>query len=361
MSQRKPPLRIGAIGCGSLSSAYHLPGIASTPGLTLTALCDLDEGSLDEAARRFGVRETFTDFEKMLDTVPLDGVSVVGPPSLHVAAARSLLRRGIPFLTEKPLTTRPEEAVELARLAQEHGDCGMVGYTSRSAPAQRLARRLSRLPEFGTLSFVLTAHRTQCPMHPYWDKADAREAFIHLHGVHAIDLWRFLGGDPVEVSTSVAGWRVEDGGEYARGSILVTVRTPGGPHGIIQMKAGNPFNGNIDSDVMGEHARVRVENDMTLVYDGPREWVRNAMEGDVLSDQIAGEQPTGCFVGTGLIHPAYYPDFFRLEWLAFARNLLAGQPLSPSIVDGCRTVFLTEAICRSLREDGAWVRVDCAL
>lgn len=354
-----PPLRIGAIGCGGLSSSCHLPAIRALPELDLVALCDLDRGRLAAAAQQFNVRETFTDFEHMLDTLALDGVSVIGPPDLHVAAAKSLLRRQVPFLTEKPLATKVADALELATLAAAHGDCGMVAYTSRAAPAQRLAWRISRAPEFGTLSFVSTAHRTQAAMYTYWDLEDPQEAFIHLHGVHAIDLWRFFGGDPEEVSASIAGWRVEKQDPlHARGSIVAFVRSAKGPHGIVQMKAGNAYNGAIDSDVMGELGRVRVESDMTLRYDGPRAWMADLMAGDVLADKITAEQPAGCFVGTGLVHPAYYPDFFRLEWLAFARNVIAGTPLSPSIADGCRTVLLADAICRSLRQGGPFVKVD---
>ena len=117
------------------------------------------------------------------------------------------------------------------------------------------------------------------------------------------------------------------------------------------MKAGASHSGDINSDVMGEGSRVRVENDQTLTYEGEREWIRKVMAGDVLADMIDFHQPVGRFVGAGLIQSSYH-DFFRFEWMAFTCTLLTGNLLSPSICDAYKTVCLTEAICQSLRDGG---------
>lgn len=350
------PIRIGGIGCGGMVSRVHFPAIQRIPELQLVALCDLDATRLAEAADRFRVADTFTRFEEMLDSGKIDAVSIIGPPSLHVMAARACLTRQIPFMTEKPLALTVADARELEDLAERYGDCGQVGFTNRFAPAQRLAWRISRLVDFGPISYVATTHLTDCRMCPYWDIENGVEAFIHLHGVHAIDLWRFFGGEPTEVSASVAGLRPLGQPHHAYGSVLVYVRTSDGPHGTIQMKASASHNGDVNSDVMGERARVRVENDQCLTYERGLDWVRQTMEGDVLADTFLTDQPAGSFLGTGNIMHSYW-DFFRYEWMAFARNLLAGRPFSPSIRDGYRTVCLTEAICASLRAGGAPTRV----
>ena len=351
------PLRIGAIGCGGFATGMHFTAMQGVPELKLAALCDINDERLQGAAAQFGVAETFSDFNEMLDKCQLDAVCVIGPPSLHVTVARVCLERQIPFFSEKPLATTADDARELDALAAKHGDCGQVGYTSRYSPAQRLAWRISRLPEFGLISDVTTTHLTQCHMHPFWDITDPTEAFINLHGVHAIDLWRFFGGDPVEVSASLSARRITEGGTIL-GSILVYVRTADGPHGTIRMKAGNAHNGEVSSDVTGEYTRVRVDNGQTLNYEGGQDWVRQVMAGDVLEGMFLPEQPVGRFVGNGLVSHSYVNDFFRFEWIAFARALLGGKPLSPSIQDACKTVFLTDAICRSLREGGGKVNVE---
>ncbi len=351
------PIRIGAIGCGGMSVGCHFPSIQRVPELKLVALCDIDEDRLQAAAAEFGVTDTYADFEQMLDSGKVDAVSIVGPPSLHVLGARACLTRQIPFMTEKPLALNVADAQQLAELAAKHGDCGQVGYTNRFSPSQRLAWHVSRSAEFGAISYVATTHLHTDTMTPVWDKTDLVEGSIHKHGVHAIDLWRFFGGDPVEVSASVAGMKMLDPADAgARGSVLAYVRTADGPHGTIQMKAGASHEGDINVDVMGENSRVRVENNQVVTYERLQDWITQTMAGDPLADTFHREQPVGQFVGTGQTVKSY-ADFFRCEWLAFARALLDGMELSPSIVDGYKTVCLTEAICASLRNGGAPVKV----
>jgi predicted dehydrogenase len=268
------------------------------------------------------------------------------------------LERQIPFLTEKPLATTLSDVKALAELASQYGDCGQVGFTSRFSPANRLAWRISRSPEFGDISYVATTHLTFCSMpRSIWGIDGFEESFIRLHGVHAIDLWRFYGGDPVEVSASTAAFRVNEDDQSAFGSILVYVCTENGPHGTIHMKAGASHNGDINADVMGASSRVTVENDQTLKYEQGKDGLRQVFADDILGDTLSVDAAVGQFMGAGLTQYSYYPDFFRFEWMAFARSLTKGIPLSPSILDAYRTTCLTEAICDSLRKGGATVRV----
>lgn len=355
---KTPPLKLGFIGCGEFASLIHFPAIAAVPELKMIACCDTDSSRAQAATARFGASHIFQDFHKMLDQVELDAVGVVGPPALHAAAARELLARQIPFFTEKPISTRVEEARELARLAAQHGDCGQIGYTSRYAPAHRLAWRISRSAEFGPISDITTTHFTMERMDAFWDLPDPVEAFIYLHGVHGIDLWRYFGGDPIEVAASVSAVTKANDDHHQFGSVLAYVRTVNGPHGTIRLKAGAAHNGEVSSDISGQHSRVRVENSQTLSYEHPQDWIRKMMADDPLAGAFLREQPSGHFLNTGCQMHNYFPDFFRFEWMGFAQAILAGKPLSPSLSEGCKTAFLTDAICRSLREKGRIIQVD---
>lgn len=353
------PLRVGVVGCGGMAAGLHIPAIIRIPELELAAVCDINPERLASAAAQFGVTRTFADFREMLDGCELDAVGVIGPPDLHVQVARVCLEKQIPFMTEKPLATKLEDARELAELAAKHGDCGMVAYTSRFGPANRMAWGISRSEEFGPITYVATTHLSICPMPKgYWGIDDLAESFIKLHGVHAIDLWRFFGGDPVEVNASVAGLRVAEDGKSALGSILAHARTSDGPHGTIHMKAGASHNGDINVDVMGQSSRARIEDEQSLNYEQGSGGLRQAFADDLLSDTLLAEATVGQYMTPGLASYSYYPDFFRFEWMAFARSLVRGIPLSPSITDAYRTTCLTEAICQSLREGGGIVRVE---
>jgi len=63
MMKVNTPLRIGAIGCGSMATGFHLPGIQRIPELKLVALCDINQERLKAASARFNIADTFTDFD----------------------------------------------------------------------------------------------------------------------------------------------------------------------------------------------------------------------------------------------------------------------------------------------------------
>ncbi|MDO8685907.1 MAG: hypothetical protein Q7J78_04460, partial [Clostridiales bacterium] len=198
-----------------------------------------------------------------------------------------------------------------------------------------------------------------------WGIKDRVEILINAHGVHAIDLWRFFGGDPFEVSASVAEVSVSVAGEKQDeksvfASVLAYVRTFNGPHGVIHIKESATHDYDINTDIMGNYSRIRVENDMDVTYErscvNGNDWARRAMADDVLRDTFLADQPVGQFIGNGMISHSY-ADFFRFEWMAFANSLLSEKSLSPSVKDAYRTVCLTEAICESIRNGGLTVKI----
>jgi hypothetical protein len=61
------PIRFALAGCGAIAQLAHLPALARTRGVRVTALCDLESARARALAERFGVPDTFTDVEELLD------------------------------------------------------------------------------------------------------------------------------------------------------------------------------------------------------------------------------------------------------------------------------------------------------
>jgi predicted dehydrogenase len=70
------------------------------PETEITALCDLDEGAVLQAAQALGVHRSYTNFEKMLDEARPDAVVVATPMQHHAAHAIAALERDIHVLSE---------------------------------------------------------------------------------------------------------------------------------------------------------------------------------------------------------------------------------------------------------------------
>ena len=71
------PVRIGVIGVG-FGATVQIPGFQSE-GAEVTAVCTRRPERAQEAAERFGIPHTFTDYEEMVKADYVDAVSVVGP------------------------------------------------------------------------------------------------------------------------------------------------------------------------------------------------------------------------------------------------------------------------------------------
>jgi predicted dehydrogenase len=114
-------VRLGVLGAGWFASRRHLPDAQKHPKVTLTALCRRDDEARARMATHFQVPEdqAYAEWEKMLDSAPLDAVLIATPNNQHFLQAKAALERGLHVLLEKPMTIRSEDAYALLALARE--------------------------------------------------------------------------------------------------------------------------------------------------------------------------------------------------------------------------------------------------
>src|SRR3712207_3840462 len=101
----------------------------------------------------------YTDFAEMARRERrrkdgIDAVAIVTPNHAHAPAARAFLKAGIHVICDKPLTTTPKEAEQLARLARESGLIFAVTHNYTGYPLVRQARAMVRSGALGRLRVV---------------------------------------------------------------------------------------------------------------------------------------------------------------------------------------------------------------
>ncbi len=122
--------KIGVIGCGWWATRAHFPALLANPDALIAGIADPDTDNRTRTAERFGIpaERVFADAAEMLDAVELDAAIVAVPHSTHAALARTVLERGFHLLLEKPMTIDPQDARDLAALAEARGVELIVGY-----------------------------------------------------------------------------------------------------------------------------------------------------------------------------------------------------------------------------------------
>ena len=130
-------LRIGIIGTGGIAHS-HIKAYLHQPDVEIVAACDLIPGKAEKFLKEYEVEApTFEDYKKMIDTVPMDAVSVCVYNRNHAVCTIYALEHGLNVLLEKPMTVTLDEAVEICKAEKKSGKIVSVGFQPRAKTAAR--------------------------------------------------------------------------------------------------------------------------------------------------------------------------------------------------------------------------------
>jgi len=114
-------VKIGLVGCGSVSQRGLLPHLAQEDlrgRCKLTAVCDNAPGRAEATARKFGVPQAFCDYDEFLTRADVDMLSLATPIGLHFEQAMAAVAAGKHVHLNKAMTMTVKEANHLIRAAR---------------------------------------------------------------------------------------------------------------------------------------------------------------------------------------------------------------------------------------------------
>ncbi|MFI9154582.1 Gfo/Idh/MocA family protein [Streptomyces sp. NPDC053367] len=208
----KPPLRIGMVGYAFMGAAHsqgwrtagHVFDLPLRP--VLAAICGRDADAVRAAAGRHGWASAETDWRALVARDDIDLVDICTPGDSHAEIALAALAAGKHVLCEKPLANTVEEAVSMARAAEEafgRGRLAMVGFNYRRVPATALARGMVAEGRLGTLRHVRVTYLQDWLADPDFPltwrlrKERAGSGALGDLGAHVVDLAQYLAGEPL--------------------------------------------------------------------------------------------------------------------------------------------------------------------
>ena len=159
-------IRIGIVGIGNMGSAHAVSVYAGRiEGLTLAAVCDIDEAKCRWAAQHLPGVPCYTDYEDMLAEAKLDAVLIAAPHYAHPPMAEAAFARGLHVLTEKPLGVSARRAGAVLEAAKAAGTVFGIMYNQRTNPLFVRAKELLQAGRLGRrkrLVWIITNwYRTQ--------------------------------------------------------------------------------------------------------------------------------------------------------------------------------------------------------
>ena len=116
---QRDKIRIGLIGCGSVSNRY-LEHLATSALVEVTSLCDIRYERALEQKNKFGLTKasTYPNIDAMLSGEPFDLMVTTTDMQAHGALNRKALLAGRHVWSEKPMANTYAEGRELLKLAR---------------------------------------------------------------------------------------------------------------------------------------------------------------------------------------------------------------------------------------------------
>ena len=182
-------LRIAVIGCGGIALSQHGPAYRKYalehPDTELVACCDLISKRAEDFRQRFGFRQAYTNWQRMLLETQPEAVCLNVPPASTAELTQQILRLGYPLLLEKPPGMNRDEIEAMMRCARETGTPNQVAFNRRYMPL--MARLKARLDERFTPNQIQYIHYNFCRV----GRTDPDFSTTAIHGIDAV---RFLAG-----------------------------------------------------------------------------------------------------------------------------------------------------------------------
>lgn len=298
------PLRLGIIGCGSISRAHAIAiRFNADDGLVrCVAAADPDPAAIDQfAAIAGGVEFRSANGFDVVEHPDVDAVVLITPTRFHRDYILAVCDSGKPLFTEKPLAPTFDVVRELHAAVGAAGIPAQVGFQSRFHPIVRRLRDLVQSGELGApMGYTLRDDQywptgDVVPGHSDWrsDVAEAGGGALLEHSIHSCDVLAWLFGAARRVYATkrhVFGYSVED-------TAAMTIEHDNGVVGNLV----TVFNG----------VRGREERRLEVFFE------RGAVE--ITTDFVIGA-PEDSFMVQRPDEPAERPDLLELRRAAFAAD-----------------------------------------
>lgn len=235
---------LALVGAGRMGRVHARNLCGRVPSARLAAVIDRDRGAAAALAGRCGVG-AFETVRQAVETVPVDGVVIAGPPGSHVGLVRDAAAARRPVLCEKPLGLDAAAAREAVELAAGAGIDLRVAFQRRFDPGWVALREALGSGRLGTLRLLSVSHRNagEPP-----NGGQLGGVLVDL-GVHDLDAARWLAG-PVDAMFAAS--------TSSRDSATLSLRFRSGALGLIDLDASASYGFECSAELVGTLGSARL-------------------------------------------------------------------------------------------------------
>ena len=343
-------VKYALIGCGKFGNR-HMEALTVIPGVEIVALCDNYIEKCEAINAQYSLNANcYSDHNEMLAKEDIDIVTVATSDQSHKQATVDALYAGFHVMCEKPMALVSEDCEEMVKAADETGKLLMVGQVCRYAPSFIKAKEMVEDGVIGELTFVESEYA-----HDYknvrgtddWRVTKEREPIIG-GACHAIDLLRWIAGDPVETTAysnhkMLTDWPISD-------TTVAIFKFPNDVIGKVFTSIGCKRDYTMRTVLYGTKGTIIVDNtstELTLYLEKEEGAVFEDSRFDLVADKTIKHMIPVTLNNHNL------PEEHRQMIAAVTE----GKPLVTTGREGARTVAVCRAVVESSRAGGKPVEI----
>jgi predicted dehydrogenase len=319
------------IGCGAISE-FHFKGWQRVKGAEILAVCDTQEERARRRACEFGIQKVYSSYRSMLDVEQPDFVDVITRPEAHPEIVLELVRRRIPVICQKPFAPNLAEAQEMVDAADKAKVPLMVHENWRW---RRWYRQMKDWIDHGKLgdpryACFLFHSDTVLPdygrgiapnlqRYPYL--LEMPKLILYEFGIHLVDIFRFLFGEPIKLY-----------GMSRRRSPLVR----GEDHVVLVLETEKVMTTiDLSWGSWGRRSSVVLEE---VLIEGDQGYIAMDSESELRLDSSTLQETLGPYTSE---YSEYYVDSFQQTEQHFCDCLTQGRDFETSGRDNLNTLRVT--------------------
>lgn len=214
---------VGLVGFGLAGRAFHAPVIHATPGLRLAAVVQRGGDAVREI---YPGTQLVRSLDELLAIEDVRLVVIATPNATHYEMARQCLLAGRDVVIDKPFTNTSQEAVDLFRIAEQHGRLISAYHNSRCHGDFATVRQLLGSGALGRTVLCeihYDRYRPKLRAGAWRERAEPGGGVFFDLGPHAIDQAMVLFGRPEAITADI---RIEREGAVVDDAFDVTLHYP---------------------------------------------------------------------------------------------------------------------------------------
>ena len=259
-------VKIAVVGLGKMGLS-HFALVNAHPD-TETFACDATGFMVDVLSKNIPAR-IYKKYDEMLESQPLDAVVIATPSKLHAPMVRAALEKGIHVFCEKPFCLDPDEAEELAALAESKELISQVGYHNRYVGAFRKMKEIVDAGALGRITHVLAEAYgpvvLRAKRQTWRTQKTEGGGCLYDYAAHPLNMLNWMFGAPSRVSGSVLNSVFSEGIDD---EVFSTLQFPDGPTAQLSVNWSDESHRKMTTKIsmIGTNGRLNVDRQECQVY-----------------------------------------------------------------------------------------------